>query len=102
MITELRRPWCLLNTNGIYVATLAGAGNNYSNPPWPALMPDLVQKLRQSGAAASVVVVAPRWEGKVWHHALTYMAVAKRVVQPSPELFEPGRKTGRGMLGTPR
>eukprot|EP00873_Tetraselmis_striata_P014461 jgi/Tetstr1/434725/TSEL_023778.t1 len=31
--------------------------NNYCNPPWP-LLPDLVQKLRQSGAAATVV--APR------------------------------------------
>eukprot|EP00873_Tetraselmis_striata_P001518 jgi/Tetstr1/421782/TSEL_012685.t1 len=38
--------------------------NNYCNPPWP-LLPDLVQKLHQSGEAATVV--APRWEGKVWH-----------------------------------
>eukprot|EP00873_Tetraselmis_striata_P034851 jgi/Tetstr1/455115/TSEL_041967.t1 len=53
--------------------------NNYCNPPWP-LLPDLVQKLRQSGAAATVV--APRWEGKVWHQALTEMAVAERVVLP--------------------
>eukprot|EP00873_Tetraselmis_striata_P014154 jgi/Tetstr1/434418/TSEL_023518.t1 len=47
--------------------------NNYCNLPWP-LLPDLVQKLRQSGAAATVV--APRWKGRVWHHALTEMAVA--------------------------
>eukprot|EP00873_Tetraselmis_striata_P038229 jgi/Tetstr1/458493/TSEL_044899.t1 len=53
--------------------------NNYCNPPWP-LLPDLVQKLRQSGAAATVV--APRGEGKVWHHALTEMAVAERVGVP--------------------
>eukprot|EP00873_Tetraselmis_striata_P036552 jgi/Tetstr1/456816/TSEL_043490.t1 len=53
--------------------------NNYCNPPWP-LLPDLVQKLRQSGAAATVV--APRWEGKVWHQALTEMAVAERVGVP--------------------
>eukprot|EP00873_Tetraselmis_striata_P018338 jgi/Tetstr1/438602/TSEL_027153.t1 len=33
-----------------------GSGNNYCNPPWP-LLPDLVQKLRQSGAAAAVVAV---------------------------------------------
>eukprot|EP00873_Tetraselmis_striata_P008904 jgi/Tetstr1/429168/TSEL_019121.t1 len=37
--------------------------NNYCNPPWP-LLPDLVQKLRQSGAAATVV--APRWEDKLY------------------------------------
>eukprot|EP00873_Tetraselmis_striata_P033084 jgi/Tetstr1/453348/TSEL_040339.t1 len=53
--------------------------NNYCNPPWP-LLPDMVQKLRQSGAAATVV--APRWEGKVWHQALTEMAVAERVGVP--------------------
>eukprot|EP00873_Tetraselmis_striata_P038096 jgi/Tetstr1/458360/TSEL_044799.t1 len=53
--------------------------NNYCNPPWP-LLPDLVKKLRQSGAAATVV--APRWEGKVWHQALTEMAVAERVGVP--------------------
>eukprot|EP00873_Tetraselmis_striata_P027947 jgi/Tetstr1/448211/TSEL_035499.t1 len=53
--------------------------NNYCNPPWP-LLPDPVQKLRQSGAAATVV--APRWEGKMWHQALTEMAVAERGVPP--------------------
>eukprot|EP00873_Tetraselmis_striata_P008205 jgi/Tetstr1/428469/TSEL_018480.t1 len=53
--------------------------NNYCNPRWP-LLPDLVQKLRQSGAAATVV--APRWEGKLWHQALTEMAVAERVGVP--------------------
>jgi hypothetical protein len=35
--------------------------NNWCNPPWP-LLPDLAQKLQQSGAAATVV--APRWHGK--------------------------------------
>eukprot|EP00873_Tetraselmis_striata_P017165 jgi/Tetstr1/437429/TSEL_026110.t1 len=46
--------------------------NNWCNAPGPRL-PDLMQKLQQSGAAATVV--APRWEGKAWHHALTDMAV---------------------------
>eukprot|EP00873_Tetraselmis_striata_P018170 jgi/Tetstr1/438434/TSEL_026991.t1 len=73
--------------------------NNYCNPPWP-LVPDLVQKLRQSGAAATVV--APRWEGKVWHQALTEMAVAERVVLPRRDLFRPGRRAGRDMPGAPR
>eukprot|EP00873_Tetraselmis_striata_P040771 jgi/Tetstr1/461035/TSEL_006185.t1 len=58
--------------------------NNYCNPPWP-LLPDLVQKLRERGAAATVV--APRWEGKLWHHALTEMAVAERVVLPRRDLW---------------
>eukprot|EP00873_Tetraselmis_striata_P044241 jgi/Tetstr1/464505/TSEL_009263.t1 len=71
--------------------------NNYCNPPpWP----DQVQKLRQSGAAATVV--APRWEGKVWHHALTEMAVAERVVLPRRDLFRPGRRAGRDVPGAPR
>eukprot|EP00873_Tetraselmis_striata_P004554 jgi/Tetstr1/424818/TSEL_015321.t1 len=73
--------------------------NNYCNPPWP-LLPDLVQKLRQSGAAATVV--APRWEGKVWHHALTEMAVAERAVLPRRDLFRPWRRAGRDMPGAPR
>eukprot|EP00873_Tetraselmis_striata_P038663 jgi/Tetstr1/458927/TSEL_000391.t1 len=46
--------------------------NNWCNAPWP-LLPDLVQKPQQSGAAATVVAL--RWEGKAWHHALTEMAV---------------------------
>eukprot|EP00873_Tetraselmis_striata_P026062 jgi/Tetstr1/446326/TSEL_033869.t1 len=53
--------------------------NDHYNSPWP-LLPDLVQELRQSGAAATVV--APRWEGKVWHQALTEVAVAERVGVP--------------------
>eukprot|EP00873_Tetraselmis_striata_P003708 jgi/Tetstr1/423972/TSEL_014583.t1 len=73
--------------------------NSYCNPPWP-LLPDLVQKLRQSGAAAAVV--APRWEGKVWHHALTEMAVTERVVLPRRDLFRPGRRAGCDMPGALR
>eukprot|EP00873_Tetraselmis_striata_P038201 jgi/Tetstr1/458465/TSEL_004320.t1 len=45
--------------------------NNWCNAPWP-LLPDLVQKLQQSGAAATVI--ASRWEGKAWHHACTHRA----------------------------
>eukprot|EP00873_Tetraselmis_striata_P021261 jgi/Tetstr1/441525/TSEL_029755.t1 len=51
--------------------------NNYCNPPWP-LLPDRVQKLRQSGAAATVVALAgrarcgtmhlPRWQWRsAWY-----------------------------------
>jgi hypothetical protein len=45
--------------------------NNWCNPPWP-LLQNIVQKLRQSGAA--ITVIAPIQTGKVWHHALTEMA----------------------------
>eukprot|EP00873_Tetraselmis_striata_P038086 jgi/Tetstr1/458350/TSEL_044789.t1 len=62
--------------------------NNLCNAPWP-LLPDLVQKLQQSGAAATVV--APRWEGKAWHQALTKMAVEELTAR---------YVTGLGNLGT--
>eukprot|EP00873_Tetraselmis_striata_P036150 jgi/Tetstr1/456414/TSEL_043148.t1 len=60
---------------------------------------DPVQKLRKSCAAPTFV--APRWEGKVWHHALTEMAVAERVVMPRLDLFRPGWRAGRDMPGAP-
>eukprot|EP00873_Tetraselmis_striata_P027418 jgi/Tetstr1/447682/TSEL_035040.t1 len=66
--------------------------NNWCNAPWP-LLPDLVQKLQQSGARATVV--APRWEGKAWHQALTEMAVEELTVAPRAGLFRPGRRDGR-------
>eukprot|EP00873_Tetraselmis_striata_P014674 jgi/Tetstr1/434938/TSEL_023934.t1 len=66
--------------------------NNWCNAPWP-LLPDLVQKLQQSGAAATVM--APRWEGKAWHHALTEMAGEELTVVPRAGLFRPGRRDGR-------
>eukprot|EP00873_Tetraselmis_striata_P019580 jgi/Tetstr1/439844/TSEL_028255.t1 len=72
--------------------------NNWCNASWP-LLPDLVQKLQQSGAAATVV--APRWEGKAWHQALTEMAVEELTVAPRAGLFRPGRRDGRGMIGRP-
>eukprot|EP00873_Tetraselmis_striata_P006285 jgi/Tetstr1/426549/TSEL_016847.t1 len=73
--------------------------NNWCNAPWP-LLPDLVQKLQLSGAAATVV--APRWEGKAWHHALTEMEMEDELtVAPRAGLFRPGRWDGRGMIGMP-
>eukprot|EP00873_Tetraselmis_striata_P037563 jgi/Tetstr1/457827/TSEL_044372.t1 len=67
--------------------------NNWCNAPWP-LLPDLVQKLQRSGAAATVV--APRWEGKAWHQALTEMAAEELTVAPRAGLFRPGPRDGRG------
>eukprot|EP00873_Tetraselmis_striata_P042740 jgi/Tetstr1/463004/TSEL_007943.t1 len=58
---------------------------------------ELKAKLQQSGAAATVV--APRWEGKAWHQALTEMAVEELTVAPRAGLFRPGRRDGRGMIG---
>jgi hypothetical protein len=72
--------------------------NNRCNPPWP-LLPNLVQKLRQSGASATIV--APRWTGKVWHHALTEMAYDEVIVASRRHLFQPGRRALRGTIGHP-
>ena len=72
--------------------------NNWCNPPWP-LLPNLVQKLRQSGAAATVV--APRWTGKVWHQALTELASEEIIIAPRHNLFQPGRRALRGTTGSP-
>jgi hypothetical protein len=72
--------------------------NNWCNPPWP-LLPNLVQKLRQSVAAATVV--APRWTGKVWHQALTELASEEIIIAPRRDLFQPRRRVLRGTIGSP-
>jgi hypothetical protein len=72
--------------------------NNWCIPPWP-LLPNLVQKLRQSGAASTVV--APRWTGKVWHQALTELASEEIIIAPGRDLFQPGRRALRGTTGSP-
>jgi hypothetical protein len=70
--------------------------NEWSNPPWP-LPPDLALKLQHSGATATLV--APRWQGKVWHHALTELACHETVMSARTHLFRPGRRHGRGTIG---
>jgi hypothetical protein len=72
--------------------------NNRCNSPWP-LLPDLAQKLLQSGAAATLV--GPRWQGKAWHHALTELACHETVLPARAHLFRPGRRHGRGTIGKP-
>jgi hypothetical protein len=72
--------------------------NKWCNRPWP-LLPNLVQKLRQSGATATVV--APRWTGKVWHQALTEMAFEEIIVAPRRDLFQPRRRALRGTTCSP-
>jgi hypothetical protein len=72
--------------------------NNWCNPPWP-LLPNFVQKLRQSGAAATVV--APRWTRNVWHQALTELASEEIIIAPRRDLFQPGRRALRGTTDSP-
>jgi hypothetical protein len=60
---------------------------------------DLPQKLHQSGATSTVV--APRWQGKAWHHALTELACHEMVLPARAHLFRPGRRHGCGTIGKP-
>eukprot|EP00873_Tetraselmis_striata_P018824 jgi/Tetstr1/439088/TSEL_027578.t1 len=56
-----------------------------------------------AGAARPrATVVAPRLEGKVWHHAHAEMAVAERVALARRDLFRPGPRAGRDMPAAPR
>jgi hypothetical protein len=65
---------------------------------WP-LLPDLVQKLQQSGATTTMV--ASCWQGKAWHRALTELACHETVLPARAHLFRPGRRHGRGTIGKP-
>jgi hypothetical protein len=46
-------------------------------------------------------VIAPKWTGKVWHHALIEMAVEELTVSPRDNFFRPSQRAGRGVLGMP-
>jgi hypothetical protein len=60
---------------------------------------DLAQKLQHCGAADTVV--APRWQGKAWHKALTELACHETVLPARAHLFRPRRRHGRGTIGKP-
>jgi hypothetical protein len=72
--------------------------NKWCNPPWP-LLPNLVPKLRQSGA--TVTVVAHGLTRKVWHRALTEMASKEIIFTPRRDLFQPRRRALRGTTCSP-
>ena len=73
--------------------------NNWCNAPW-SLLPDLTAKLRQSGAAATVI--APNWVGEGWHQELLELADELIVYPPSRDLFFPGRSGVHAGVGPPR
>jgi hypothetical protein len=73
------------------------AENNWCNPPWD-LLDDLVLKLRQCGAAATVI--APHWPGQPWYQQLTEMATAATVFPPSYDLFFPGLRGAHEGVGS--
>eukprot|EP00873_Tetraselmis_striata_P028309 jgi/Tetstr1/448573/TSEL_035822.t1 len=71
---------------------------NWCNPPWQ-LLDDLVLKLQQSGAAATVV--APAWHGRPWLQQLHEMATEVLHYPPSRDLFFPGLLGRRAGVGPP-
>eukprot|EP00873_Tetraselmis_striata_P037033 jgi/Tetstr1/457297/TSEL_043902.t1 len=72
--------------------------HNYCNPPW-GLLDDLADKLRQSGAAATVI--APHWPGRRWYQLLQDLATETIVYPPTRDLFFPGRRGTRAGVGLP-
>ncbi len=70
--------------------------NNWCNPPWE-LLDDLVAKLRQSGAAATVIV--PFWPKKPWFVHLAEMSSESVDMPPSRDLFSPQKQPGRVGVG---
>ena len=71
---------------------------NWCNPPWE-LLPRLVQKLRNSGAAA--IVLAPYWPSSSWMLELREMAEEWKVVPAQRDLFLPGRLGSHQAVGKP-
>ena len=67
--------------------------HNWCNPPWE-LLDDLAAKLRQSGAAATII--APYWPKKAWYAHLADMSSEQIIMPPSHDLFSPQRQQGRG------
>ena len=59
---------------------------NWVNPPWD-LLSDVAQKLRESGAGATVV--APYWPACAWFRELWALSTEVEIVPPSHDLFLP-------------
>ena len=72
---------------------------NWVNPPWD-LLPEVAQKLRESGAHATVV--APYWPACDWFRELWEMASEVEIVPPRKDLFLPTRLGASAALGPAR
>jgi hypothetical protein len=71
--------------------------NNWCNPPWSELS-RLAQHLRESGAAATVVV--PHWPAQPWFQQLSTLAAESMTYAPTPGLFSPGKLGGSEHSGS--
>jgi hypothetical protein len=70
----------------------------WRNPPW-IILPELVQKLRQSGAEAPVI--APYRPAKQWNQLLSDLYDEQILYPPSRDLFFPGKRGAREGVGPP-
>ena len=70
--------------------------NKWCNLPWE-LLDDMVIKLRQSGAAATVIT--PYWPKKPCSRHLTEIATEFVDMSPSHDLFSPHRHHGHAGVG---
>ncbi|KAK3273735.1 hypothetical protein CYMTET_18036 [Cymbomonas tetramitiformis] len=70
--------------------------NNWVNPPW-ALLDEVAHKLREEGAAATVV--APYWPGQSWFRELEALATEVVIMPRRRDLFTPSRLGGSELLG---
>ncbi|KAK3284535.1 hypothetical protein CYMTET_7830 [Cymbomonas tetramitiformis] len=70
--------------------------NNWVNPPW-ALLDEVAHKLREEGAAATVV--APYWPGQSWCRELEALATEVVIMPRRRDLFTPSRLGGSELLG---
>ena len=66
------------------------------NPPW-ALLDEVAHKLREEGAAATVV--APYWPGQSWFRELEALATEVVIMPRRRDLFTPSRLGGSELLG---
>jgi hypothetical protein len=68
------------------------------NPPW-SLLPDLVQKLRQSYAEATII--PPYWPAQQWYEQLSELSHEEIRYPPSQEIFFPGKRGAYEGVGQP-
>ncbi|KAK3268079.1 hypothetical protein CYMTET_23396 [Cymbomonas tetramitiformis] len=70
--------------------------NNWVNPPW-AMLDEVAHKLREEGAAATVVT--PYWPGQSWFRELEALATEVVSMPRHRDLFTPSRLGGSELLG---
>jgi hypothetical protein len=75
---------------------LADGWSNWVNPPW-GLLPEVAQKLRESGAPATVV--APYWTACDWFTELWNLATEVEIVPPRRDFYLPTRLGASEALG---